>query len=70
LRISTENELWNLIDPWRDMRYVGQLAFGAAFESTELLNRSLLAAAQLVTLCALALTALVHRVRAVETVRG
>jgi hypothetical protein len=70
LRESTGNDAWNLIDPWRDMRYVGQLAFGTAFESPELLNRSLSAAALLFTLCTLALVALVHRVRAVETVRG
>jgi hypothetical protein len=67
LQRETENEYWRLLDPWRDMRLVGRLCFGSFRDDIEreLAWWSLLI---LTTLCAAALVALVHRVRAVDIV--
>ena len=33
IRRTTDNRYWELLDPWRDIRYVGRLIFGG-FETT------------------------------------
>lgn len=58
---------WKLIDPWRDMHYVGRLAFDQ-FRSDEERQFAYWAAGSLALVCVLALTALVRRVRAVDVV--
>jgi hypothetical protein len=70
LRRSTDEEAWNLIDPWRAMRYVGQLAFGPQFDSERSHRLALAALALLVVVCGLALLSLARRVRAVDVIRG
>ncbi|MEX0678547.1 MAG: hypothetical protein WD063_15810 [Pirellulales bacterium] len=64
---ETRVDYWRLLDPWRDMRLVGRLCFGAFRDQTD---RELAwwALAILGSLCAVALVALVHRVRAVDVV--
>jgi hypothetical protein len=64
---ETKVESWRLLDPWRDMRLVGRLCFGSFRDDAD---RALAwwALAILGTLCAAALVALVHRVRAVDVV--
>jgi hypothetical protein len=64
---ETQVEDWRLLDPWRDMRLVGRLCFGTFRDEAEheLAWRALLL---LTSLCALALAALVYRVRAVDVV--
>jgi hypothetical protein len=64
---ETRVEYWRLLDPWRDMRLVGRLCFGSFGKGAD---RELAwwALAILGTLCAVALVALVHRVRAVDVV--
>ncbi len=58
---------WRLLDPWRDMRLVGQLCFGTFSQP---INRELAGWALLILggLCAASMLALVHRVRAVDVV--
>lgn len=58
---------WNLIDPWRDMRYVGRLCFGTFNNETDR-ELAWYALYILSAVCAVALAALVHRVRAVDIV--
>jgi ABC-type transport system involved in multi-copper enzyme maturation permease subunit len=58
---------WNLIDPWRDMHFVGRLAFDQ-FRNNDERHFAHCAAGLLTVVCALALMALVRRVRAVEVV--
>lgn len=58
---------WKLIDPWRDMHYVGRLAFDQ-FRNDEERQFAYWAAGLLALVCVLALAALVRRVRAVEIV--
>jgi ABC-2 type transport system permease protein len=64
---ETKVDSWRLLDPWRDMRLVGRLCFGSFREETD---RQLAwwALAILSSLCAIAMVALVHRVRAVDVV--
>ncbi len=64
---ETHVEYWRLMDPWRDMRLVGRLCFGVFRDEAD---RELAwwALAILGSLCAVALVALVHRVRAVDVV--
>jgi ABC-2 type transport system permease protein len=64
---ETQNDSWRLLDPWRDMRLVGRLCFGEFRREIDeqLAWRALLI---LSALCAVALAALVHRVRAVDVV--
>jgi ABC-type transport system involved in multi-copper enzyme maturation permease subunit len=64
---ETHVDYWRLMDPWRDMRLVGRLCFGAFRDEAD---RQLAwwALAILGSLCAVALLALVHRVRAVDVV--
>ena len=64
---ETQTEAWRLLDPWRDMRLVGRLCFGA-FPNEVDRTLAWWALAILGSLCALALVALVHRVRAVDVV--
>jgi hypothetical protein len=64
---ETEEDWWRLLDPWRDMRLVGQLCFGTFRREIDE-KLAWWALAILSTLCAVALVALVHRVRAVDVV--
>jgi ABC-2 type transport system permease protein len=64
---ETHEEMWRLLDPWRDMRLVGQLCFGS-FRREGDAELAWWALAILASTCALALVALVHRVRAVDVV--
>jgi ABC-2 type transport system permease protein len=58
---------WKLIDPWRDMHFVGRLAFDQ-FRNDDERDFAYWAAGLLALVSAIALAALVHRVRAVEIV--
>ncbi|HEV3342291.1 MAG TPA: hypothetical protein VG125_18120 [Pirellulales bacterium] len=58
---------WGLIDPWRDMHFVGRLAFDQ-FRNDDERRFAYWAAGLLTAVCAIALLALVRRVRAVEIV--
>jgi hypothetical protein len=64
---ETEVIYWRLLDPWRDMRLVGQLCFGRFRRESD---RELAGWALLIlgSLCIAALFALVRRVRAVDVV--
>jgi hypothetical protein len=64
---QTREETWRLLDPWRDMRLAGQMCFGT-FRSEADRELAGMALAILASLCAVALVALVHRVRAVDVV--
>lgn len=61
------NIYWGLIDPWRDMHFVGRLAFDQFRDDAER-QFAYYAAGLLVLVCCVALAALIHRVRAVEIV--
>ena len=65
--LNDQSPYWNLIDPMRDMRFVGRLCFGTIDNE---LDRELAwwALAVLASTCTVALVALVHRVRAVDIV--
>lgn len=67
LRSGDGSNYWGLIDPWRDMRYVGRLCFGD-FETQEQYDFACWALLVLIAVCSLALVALVRRVRAVDIV--
>ena len=58
---------WGLIDPWRDMQFVGRLAFDR-FRTDDERRFAWCAAAVLASVMAVCLLALVRRVRAVEIV--
>jgi ABC-2 type transport system permease protein len=58
---------WGLIDPWRDMHFVGRLAFDR-FRNDEERQFAYWAAGLLTAVCAISLVALIRRVRAVEVV--
>jgi ABC-2 type transport system permease protein len=58
---------WGLFDPWRDMHFVGRLAFDQ-FRNDDERQFAYYAAGLLALLCLIALAALVRRVRAVEVV--
>src|SRR5487761_1178448 len=58
---------WGLIDPWRDMHFVGRLAFDQ-FRNDNERRFAHCAAALLSAVCAICLVALIRRVRAVEIV--
>lgn len=64
---ETQEEGWRLLDPWRDMRLVGQLCFGTFRREIDA-ELAWWALAILGSLCAVSLAALVHRVRAVDVV--
>jgi ABC-2 type transport system permease protein len=64
---ETEEDFWRLLDPWRDMRLVGQLCFGRFRREIDH-DLAWWALGILGSLCAVALVALVHRVRAVDIV--
>ncbi len=64
---ETESHYWRLLDPWRDMRLVGRLCFGSFPKETDR-DLAWWSLAILSSLCAVALVALVHRVRAVDVV--
>mgnify|MGYP002622712926 CR=1 FL=1 len=67
LRRDGGSMYWGLVDPWRNMRYIGRLCFGT-FETNEELNFALWALAIMTVVCGVALALLVRRVRAVEIV--
>jgi ABC-2 type transport system permease protein len=58
---------WGLMDLWRDMHFVGRLAFDQ-FRNNDERHFAYWAAGLLTAICAIALVALVRRVRAVEIV--
>ncbi|HEV3137944.1 MAG TPA: hypothetical protein VGZ26_08565, partial [Pirellulales bacterium] len=64
---ETEEDYWRLLDPWRDMRLVGQLCFGRFRREIDH-DLAWWALGILGSLSAVALVALVHRVRAVDVV--
>jgi hypothetical protein len=64
---ETKDEAWRLLDPWRDMRLVGQLCFGRFRREIDQ-ELAWWALGILGTVCIVALLALVRRVRAVEVV--
>lgn len=64
---ETHSEYWRLLDPWRDMRMVGRLCFGTFGDRSEV-QLALWALAILASLCAVAMVALVWRIRAVDVV--
>lgn len=64
---ATDEVYWQLLDPWRDMRLVGRLCFGSFRREIDA-ELAWWALAILGSLCAVALAALVHRVRAVDVV--
>ncbi|MCL6502997.1 MAG: hypothetical protein K6T86_09960 [Pirellulales bacterium] len=67
LREETGQQAWALLDPWRDMRYVGRMCFGVFTRQSQ---EALAPWALLVlgVLCGACLLLLVRRVRAVEVV--
>ncbi len=67
LRSDGGSQYWGLIDPWRDMRYVGRLCFGQ-FDNQEQFEFACWALVVLVAVCSLSLVALMRRVRAVDIV--
>ena len=67
MRRATQDSRWELLDPWRDMRYVGKLCFGFT-RSREEYELALMATGILTIACAIALFATILRVRAVEVV--
>jgi ABC-2 type transport system permease protein len=58
---------WELLDPWRDLRFVGKLLLGLA-ETAQERELGWWAAGILAVTCGLALVALARKVRAVEVV--
>lgn len=67
-RLMREQSIyWGLIDPWRDMHFVGRLAFDR-FASDDERRFAWCAAAVLAAVMTICLIALVRRVRAVEIV--
>jgi hypothetical protein len=67
MRHRTGEKYWNLLDPWRSMRYVGRLCFDSLPDPEER-QLAWYALALLSTVCVLALIALFRRVRAVDIV--
>mgnify|MGYP001047754091 FL=1 len=67
MRDVTGNVNWLLLDPWRDMRYVGRYCFGY-FAGVEDEQLGLKALALLSVVCVVCLVALAYRVRAVDVV--
>lgn len=65
--LNDRTAYWNLIDPWRNMRYVGRLCFGTFKNETDR-EIAWYALGILCGVCVVALVALVHRVRAVDIV--
>ncbi len=67
LRSGDGSHYWGLIDPWRDMRFVGRLCFGD-FDNQQQFDFACWALVVLVAVCSLSLVALMRRVRAVDIV--
>jgi hypothetical protein len=65
LRRHLDSRYWSLLDPWRDMRYVGRLCFGT-FPKADERELAWWALAILATVCSVSVLLLVRRVRAVE----
>lgn len=68
LENATDNLYWTLIDPWRDMRYVGKLIFGSGFDTLEHERVAWTALVILIVVCSVALALTFRRVRAVDVV--
>lgn len=64
---ASDNEYWRLLDPWRDMRIVGQLAFGKFRKDTDR-ELAYWAMALILGVTVVAFLALIRRVRAVDIV--
>jgi len=67
IRRTTDNRYWELLDPWRDIRYVGRLIFGG-FEREMDRELAIWAAWIVGGICLACLALLVRRVRAVDVV--
>lgn len=67
LRTMTHDDRWRLFDLWRDMRLVGRLCFDRFRDNADR-AAAWQAAAILASVCAIALVALVRRVRAVDII--
>ncbi len=67
IRRTTDNRYWELLDPWRDIRYVGRLIFGG-FEREMDRELAIWAAWIVGGICVACLALLVRRVRAVDVV--
>ncbi len=65
--MKEQSIFWGLVDPWRDMNFVGRLAFDQLRNDKERLF-AYWAAGLLAVVCAISLAALFRRVRAVEIV--
>ena len=65
--LKEQSSYWGLIDPWRDMHFVGRLIFDQFRNDTER-QFAHYAAWLLIAVCAICLIALVRRVRAVEVI--
>ena len=64
---ASDNEYWRLLDPWRDMRLIGQLFFGK-FRKDFDRDLAWWALALIAAITIVAFVALVRRVRAVDVV--
>lgn len=67
IRRTTDNRYWELLDPWRDIRYIGRLIFGG-FEREMDRELAIWAAWIVGGICLACLALLVRRVRAVDVV--
>lgn len=67
LRRATGERYWDLLNPWRDVRYVGRLIFGG-FEEPIDYDLAVVSAWIVGISCALCLALLARRVRAVDVV--
>lgn len=67
LRRATDNRYWELLNPWRDIRYVGRLIFGG-FEQPQDYDLAVHSAWIVGVTCSICLALLVRRVRAVDVV--
>lgn len=67
LREATDNHRWALLDPWRNMRVVGRMAFDSVRREADLVLVPW-SLAILGGLCLVSLAVLIRRVRAVEIV--
>lgn len=68
LRDATNNMWWGLLDPWRNMRYVGRLCFGEFDNDPDGLLFAQWALLILAVTCTVSMILLVRRVRAVDIV--
>ncbi len=67
IRSATGNRYWELLDPWRDIRFVGRLIFGG-FDKPMDQELAVIATWIVAVTCTICLALLVRRVRAVDVV--